>query len=139
MDLETFKATYLDTILGAYLETLIWQGNDWDDQDESGNPSDLDRFDPSAFDDAALASSREDVEGFIDQAFEALGPDAFEGLNRPSFTGPKFAPDLIGHNFALSRNGHGAGFFDSGAKHADALQDLCKPWGEAQPYVYERD
>lgn len=137
--LETFKATYLDTILAAYLETLIWQGSNWDDLDECGNPASLDHFDSSAFDEAALASSREDVEGFIDCAFEALGPAAFEGLNRPSFTGPQFAPDLIGHNFALSRNGHGAGFFDSGARFSNELQDLCRPWGEVDLYVYERD
>lgn len=129
MNLETFKQLHLNTILDSYLGTLIWQGHNWANQDEYGNPSSLDHFDSSAFDEAALDSAREDVEGFIDQAFKTLGEEAFEGLE----------PSLIGHNFALSRNGHGAGFIDLGAKHAEALHKAARAWGEVDLYVYERD
>lgn len=41
-----------------------------------------------------------------------------------------------GHDFALTRNGHGAGFWDRGyGDIGDALTDACKPYGEHNLYV----
>ena len=38
--------------------------------------------------------------------------------------------ELAGHDFALTRNGHGAGFWDRGlGKIGDMLTDACKPYG----------
>lgn len=37
--------------------------------------------------------------------------------------------------FWLSREGHGAGFFDFDSDYADRLQDACKKIGEAGAYV----
>ena len=38
---------------------------------------------------------------------------------------------LAGHDFALTRNGHGAGFWDRGlGETGDMLTDECKPYGE---------
>lgn len=40
-----------------------------------------------------------------------------------------------GHDFALSRNGHGAGFFDRGyGPVGDVLQELAKSFGEFNLY-----
>ena len=39
--------------------------------------------------------------------------------------------ELAGHDFALTRNGHGAGFWDSGLGEIGyMLTDACKPYGE---------
>ena len=39
--------------------------------------------------------------------------------------------ELAGHDFALTRNGHGAGFWDRGlGEMGDMLTDECKPYGE---------
>lgn len=39
--------------------------------------------------------------------------------------------ESLGHDFFLSRNGHGAGFFDRGRDpHWSRLQDASDPWGE---------
>lgn len=41
-------------------------------------------------------------------------------------------PEQSGHDFALSRNGHGAGFFDRGlGDQGDRLQEAAKVYGEA--------
>lgn len=39
---------------------------------------------------------------------------------------------LVGHNFHLSRNGHGSGFFDSDFNRRDELQKLSKKFGELE-------
>jgi len=48
-----------------------------------------------------------------------------------------------GHDFFLTRNGHGAGFWDRYwnetelCARGDALSDLCKPYGETYEEVYK--
>lgn len=41
----------------------------------------------------------------------------------------------LGHCLWLSRNGHGAGFFDRDLPHADALQELARGFGERAMYL----
>ena len=42
----------------------------------------------------------------------------------------------VGHDFWLTRNGHGAGFWDRGDDQAwEDLSDKAKEYGEAWPYV----
>lgn len=45
--------------------------------------------------------------------------------------------ERAGHDFWLSRNGHGAGFFDRevSAEIKDKLQELAHNWGECYLYV----
>ena len=44
-------------------------------------------------------------------------------------------PEQNGHDFWLTRNGHGAGFWDRGyGELGDRLSKACKPYGEA--YLY---
>jgi hypothetical protein len=44
--------------------------------------------------------------------------------------------DAIGHDFWLTRNGHGAGFWDRGlGELGDFLTKMSKPFGEATLYV----
>ena len=39
--------------------------------------------------------------------------------------------ELAGHDFALTRNGHGTGFWDRGlGEMGDMLSEECKPYGE---------
>ena len=61
------------------------------------------------------------VNGCIDQR-----PDIFDGMDA----------EQIGHDFWLTRNGHGAGFWDRGlGERGDWLTAQCKPYGEADVYV----
>ena len=44
-------------------------------------------------------------------------------------------PEQIGHDFWLTRNGHGTGFWDRGLDdQGDALTTLCKIFGEQDAY-----
>jgi hypothetical protein len=66
-------------------------------------------------------SLRSDVEGFVSMAWLYLS--ANEG---------RFGNDLAGaagHDFQLTRNGHGAGFWDGDWKHGDELTALAKTFG----------
>lgn len=42
-----------------------------------------------------------------------------------------------GHDFWLTRNGHGAGFWDRGLKHGDVLTEKCKPYGGVDVWLDE--
>lgn len=44
--------------------------------------------------------------------------------------------ETLGHDFALTRNGHGTGFWDRGyGKVGDLLSDACRPYGPSGIYV----
>jgi hypothetical protein len=46
------------------------------------------------------------------------------------------SPTQAGHDFWLTRNGHGAGFWDRGLGEVGRrLTDACKPYGSAYLYV----
>lgn len=127
----------------AYLETLLWsetlhesvtiEGEEY----EEGTPlndvpgcdvSDLETLAPKI-----LEEVRADLEGFRDYCLENLGIDPFR----------YFDPSQVAHDFALSRNGHGAGFFDRSYKVStagpgsdpadsdlsDELQDAAETFG----------
>jgi hypothetical protein len=109
----------------AYLETLLWTDTYYAPEDpeadgeavevnddrvsfsgeiEDGTPldqivdvSDLDTLNPKI-----SAAAREDLDGFAAHCEETLGFDPFL----------EFDETQVAHDFALSRNGHGAGFFD---------------------------
>jgi len=47
-------------------------------------------------------------------------------------------PQESGENFALSRNGHGTGFFDHVPGHAgNQLQEASRPYGESNAYYFD--
>lgn len=44
-----------------------------------------------------------------------------------------------GHDFSLTRNGHGAGFWDRGyGESGELLSKACKPYGSVDVYVTKR-
>lgn len=46
-----------------------------------------------------------------------------------------WTPEQAGHDFWLTRNGHGAGFWDRGLPNGEALSDLAYKAGERELYV----
>lgn len=112
----------LDTFLDHYIVCALWSSHD-ESRDDGGDP--LDR-NYSADDLApdALAEMREDCRAFMDS-------DAWHAAHRGDF----WTLEQGGHDFWLTRNGHGAGFWDrysggEGEAHGDALSDLSKTFGE---------
>lgn len=101
----------LKTFTQSYIETLFWSEEVYD---ENGNAlgSFEDLYDPSDLTPEARKDIEDDCAGFYEETSEMYDDD-----------------EWAGHNFCLSRNGHGAGFWDSDHEHADELHEASKPYG----------
>lgn len=105
----------MDAFTQAYLECAIWSSTD-----EEGQP--LDKF--CTYKDLepdTLAKMQEDCASFQAKYGEDIASD----------------PGQAGHDFWLSRNGHGSGFFDSiwPEEIGDKLQDAAQIYGEFNLYL----
>ena len=103
-----------DKEIQEYLECALWSTCD-----DEGNPLD-DNYDIEDFDEKTKADLIEDLVDFIDSnrhLLEAAGISA-------------------GHDFWLTRNGHGAGFWDRGlGKIGETLSDAARVYGSVDLYV----
>ena len=144
-----------DRIVNAYLETLLWSET-FSSCDEDGNPrplripdgkilsitvedgapldSFLDTSDLPELCPDVVAEAQADLEAFGGYVEETLGFDPFEA----------FDADQVAHDFCLSRNGHGAGFFDGdfthdGEQYCTELQAAAKTFGTLGLSVWVND
>lgn len=109
--------------LTSYIETALWSSTDTDDE-----PMDS-KYDISDVGDEFKMKAKSDLSDFIKKAEEEgvleAYLDAWEGRG---------AWGQLGHNFWLSRNGHGAGFFDDQNAEPEVqekMQDIAETFGEA--------
>jgi hypothetical protein len=111
----------LDEFTRQYLITALWAENDESD-DSGGRPLD-DNYSLYDLSEEALKAAIEDCKKFQEENFDLIKVDLSKS----------------GHNFWLSRNGHGAGFFDDealyGDDEADILQEKSHEYGEVYLYV----
>ena len=115
-------AILADGFVRAYLTTALWSS--------TMMPEDSERSDCSYFshgcdvDDCSL----ETVIGALRDCTEFQNDynGVLERSDHPT--------DRDAHDFWLSRNGHGAGFFDRGTDDADTLQDAARTYGEVNLY-----
>jgi len=105
-----------DKMIKQYLRTILWAEND-----DGGEPLDK-NYNVTNFSDEALQKAKEDCIVFIQKAGELL-----EGLDMGN----------IGHDFWLTRNGHGAGFWDGDYPEdiGNKLTDISHEFGESNAYV----
>lgn len=121
----------LEEMLEAYVECALWSSSanaSWDEdtqsfvEDEKNDASFLDHN--FAADDVATESveaMRADCAAFIEANAEDLD---------------QMAPEQVGHDFWLTRNGHGAGFWDRGLREVgQRLTDACRPYGDSNLYL----
>lgn len=102
-----------------YLETALWSSHD--NADESGgDPMDV-NYGVDDIAPAALASAREDCEAFWRDHWQDMESD----------------PGRAGHDFWLTRNRHGAGFWDGDWPEpaATRLTDAAHVYGWVDLYV----
>jgi hypothetical protein len=134
----------VDDVLTGYMECALWSesiGEDFaaqwareKDEDEPAPDTGMDSFgfERDSIAPEAIASMREDVEAFL--ADESLSPAL-------AFWGSEHGDRAIGHDFWLTRNRHGAGFWDRwssgtrGYHFGRALTDAAHPFGESHLYV----
>ncbi len=112
----------LDIFTQAYIEAMFWLATDWADQDESGNPNEHPEWDVGMLAHETVAAIVADCSAFQSANAEDLAEAGDDAQN--------------GHDFWLTRNRHGAGFWDRGYDKAisDRLTADAHAWGEADLY-----
>lgn len=109
----------MDEFCQAYIEAALWSSTDNADE-QGGEP--LDRnYGPEDLSDETLQQMKADCDAFQETAGDAIAED----ISR------------AGHDFWLTRNGHGAGFWDGDWEEpaASQLTALSKRFGEVDLYV----
>jgi hypothetical protein len=98
--------------IDSYIETALWSSVFGED----GTPMDS-LYSIDDFTLEFLEGSQKDLDSFMEKA-------------RQLFTEDELNESPIEHDFWLTRNGHGAGFWDGDYENGDALTDICKDFGE---------
>lgn len=111
-----------EDFIDGYITALIWSSNTDGQKPEGYNITD--DHDADDLTPEALGEIRSDCVDFIGQCADMLEA-------RSEFTNYEY----MGHDFALTRNGHGAGFWDRGLIYDEELTDACKPYGSMDLYV----
>lgn len=109
------QESFIRTATEHYLIAALWS-----ECDEDGDPLDG-TYGPDDLAPAARTESAADVADFVISNWTDLRT---------------MSPEQAGHDFLLTRNRHGAGFWDRGlGEVGDRLTAACKPYGEASFYV----
>jgi hypothetical protein len=94
----------IDEILNSYLETALWAEESEENNLKDKTINDVDK--------ESVVNSKIEIYNFIKKA-QQEAPDELS----------TYDSKMLGHNLWLSRNGHGAGFFDD---NNDKLQNLAR-------------
>lgn len=106
-----------DAFVRGYLEAALWTS-----LDENDHPLDVD-FNIGDFSDEAVDDAIKDISKFYTE-------------NEGDLAETTAHDSQHGHDFWLSRNGHGAGFFDRGyGEVGDRLQSAAEEFGELSVFV----
>lgn len=114
----------LEAMVVAYMQCALWSSTNDDGDSLDG------LYEAWEIDDLGQASMIEDCESFLDQV-EDLGIAWEAG----------WTAEQLGHDLWLTRNGHGAGFWDRYsapnlcAAMGDRLTELSKAYGTSDLYV----
>ncbi len=108
------KQTYLRKFSRAYKVAALWSSTDY-----NGEPLDKGRDRDDIHGDAHEAMDK-DCAAFVDEQWEDL-----RGLD----------PEQCGHDFWLTRNGHGAGFWDRGLGDVGERLTAACGWRTKYPEV----
>jgi hypothetical protein len=107
-------------MLTDYLKCALWSSTNCDD-----DPLDC-YFDVRDFATEAIGSANDDLNEFWEQAKPYIKEDVQERQ--------------VAHDFWLTRNGHGSGFWDRpeiyGEANAEKLTEIAKTFGEKYVYVH---
>jgi hypothetical protein len=125
-----------ETFLDQYIATALWSTNDNADE-QGGEPLDA-NYGPDDIAPETLATMRAECQAFYDAHSETWSQD------RPSdcdnIAEPFWSDEQAGHDFWLTRNGHGAGFWDRHSKGrgrtiGKVLTDASHVAGERDLYI----
>ena len=132
----------LNDMVRGYVECALWAGQDWslvDDEDEDAPDNPVpwdDNYGAEDLSDGAMRTIRDTCRDFVEYVEENIGEDALD-----TWVSYGESWERIGHDFYLTRNGHGAGFWDRWSDGGEretmgnGLADAARTWGESDFYV----
>lgn len=122
-DLEAFTA--------AYVEAMLWAEND--NSDETGGVPLDSNYDRSDLEPESESKVKADCERFLSM------PDVVDSIRKGNVHGPQGSGpfQMAGHDFWLTRNGHGAGFWDGDwpEPYASTLDKAARSFGSCDVIV----
>lgn len=116
------SADYYDAFLRSYMEAALWSSTHFENEDDPHGES-FERlgFGLDAFSDETVRQMGQDCEDFVRANWRDL---------------QRLDPIRTGHDFWLTRNRHGAGFWDRGlGAVGDRLTRASRPYGEVNLYL----
>ena len=115
----SMRVVDINKAVNSYVSTALWSS-----LTSEGEPMDL-TYGPEDVTMESRQQMADDVSAFI-TGCEEERPEIFDGMS----------PEQVGHDFWLTRNQHGAGFWDSGlGERGDWLTEMAHPYGESSLYV----
>lgn len=148
-----FPSIYLDSGYGSLSRFSDWQDADGYKQDGEDYP--IEDFQMmAAYVECMLWVSSDDEDTPLDQLYSGedldsnaratVYRDCADFLRNPlvqqALDSGAWSPEQLGHDFCLTRNGHGTGFWARGeGELGDKLTELCRPYGEQYAYPYDTD
>lgn len=112
------------TFINQYIQTLLWSSITTDP--ETGDIIEGLECETSSQSMDAQCSS---------DCLDFLGSN-YELLSKVMKDNPHYDISQAGHDFALTRNGHGAGFWDRGlGRNGDLLTEYSRAYGEVNCYI----
>lgn len=112
----------------AYVEAALWSSNDESD-DQGGEPLDK-NYGPDDIDPTTMRAMDRDCADFFEKYGRLIEDDESKAIDKWGRW------PLAGHDFWLTRNGHGAGFGDGNfPQHDDELADAADSYGTFELYV----
>lgn len=113
-----------DDFFTAYLVAALWSSTD-----DDGTPLDS-NYTAADIAPESLDSALHDCAGFF-QYCEETGLDPLPDYGHSEYINA----EMSGHDFWLTRNGHGAGYWDRGLETGDALSAAAETFGTSDVYV----
>lgn len=127
---EARRPRDLDSFTSAYIEAALWSTNDESDPNTGGDPLDA-NYGIGDITAKTMQLIVEDCADFQKRFGHLIADDDSPEIQRWG------RDELAGHDFWLTRAGHGAGFWDGGwPKHGDELTEAAKQYGEFYLQVY---
>ena len=116
----------LDNFTQAYIECALWSTND-ESTPQGGEPLDK-NYGPNDLAPECLETMKADCAKFQEE-----NTDDIATYEDRTYT----AEEMGGHDFWLTRNGHGAGFWDGDwpEPSGERLTEASRPFGEVNLYV----
>lgn len=114
----------INRMLDSYIECALWSTTEW----ESGETFDNIDASPS---NKCLKIFRQECEQFLEEIQPIL-----DTLDTHQLNTLPLSAEQIGHDFWLTRNGHGAGFWDRGmGELGEKLTTVAKSYGTCDLYL----